>query len=637
MKQETQQQTASTTTSQKVVSQQAQKSSASAIDKLKEFGGFAFLENIIDGYSNLNPARKARRNIFLTDEQWENERKALVNRLSVWLKLLRENDTAEQMRDKAKETAENAENLLNHNLKNALARTRELESAYRTIAFFYKNTESDKVKNVTIVNATMEQLQDLDNTIFADHISNELKQNFDRLDLRRNYSLLVVPGYIGSNAILDKWSKMAYENKVFLVTDFQDLETPDDVVDIFFNANHTSGDVFKSNTIMTCNWLLGRQREESVGEEENLYIPPSSSLAGKIYNTLMSQVVAGKKFGGLNEVESVRFDLRKSEISELERMGLVPMVNEYSKVMAFSAKTLFNGDNLGLQTYSVVRVFDYITKVLIDFLNRRAFENWTTRTEADLRGQVVKFLDSVMGPNKLIERFKVMKIEQDPNQKDRVLLDIHITPYFPAKSFVIQLAGHKGDNPEDAIWESEYHQLFYEESPTSHSCGAGLSHLDLIKNLYQQQFISFSTNQNQRLFNLNLASCLLHVLLNLRKVDCEHTIADVSCNLLLVDIIRQEKCLLELGVRELAAQIMLLLILILLLVLLLHLDVQIAVGIDVDVEVVLLHSGCCKLYCIIVFCLFNIYSWGGCVSTRHKVGIKKVVENFWHPCISHYW
>ena len=58
----------------------------------------------------------------------------------------------------------------------------------RTIALFYKNTESDKVKNVTIVNATMEQLQDFDNTIFADHISNELKQNFDRLDLRRNLS-----------------------------------------------------------------------------------------------------------------------------------------------------------------------------------------------------------------------------------------------------------------------------------------------------------------------------------------------------------------------------------------------------------------------------------------------------------------
>jgi hypothetical protein len=454
--QKLQQQTATATSVQ--TTSQGKAAPVSAIDRLKEFGGFSFLENIIDGYSNMNPNRKARRNIFLTDRQWDAERKALVRRLDVWVDLLRNNTTTEQMRDKAKETALQAEELLNKNLKAALARTHDLEQAYRSVAYFYKNTESDKVKNVTIVNASMEQLRDLDNTVFADYINKELKQNFDRLDLRRNYSLLVVPGYLGSNAILDKWSKMAYDNKAFLITDFQDLESPDDVIDIFFNADHTSGDAFKSNTVMTCNWLLGRAKEDSVGEEENLYVPPSTALAGKIYGTLMSQVVAGKKFGGLNEVESVRFDLKRSEISELERMGLVPMVNEYSKVMAFSAKTLFNGDNLGLQTYSVVRVFDYITKVLFDFLNRRAFENWNTRTEADLRSQIVKFLDSVMGPNKLIERFKVVKIEQDPNQKDRILLDIHITPFFPAKSFVIQLAGHKGDGPEEAVWESEYRQ-----------------------------------------------------------------------------------------------------------------------------------------------------------------------------------
>ena len=304
----------------------------------------------------------------------------------------------------------------------------------------------------------MAQLKDLDNTLFIDYIGNELSQNFDRLDLRRNYSILIIPGYLGSNAVLDKWAKMAHDNKVMLVTDFQDLETPDDVVDIFFNADHTGGDVYKSNVIMTCNYLLGRPKVAEVGEEENLYVPGSGALAGKIYSTLMSQVVAGKKFGSLNEVESVRFDLKKSEISELERMGLVPMVNEYSKVMAFSAKTLFNGDNLGLQTYSVVRVFDYISKVLFDFLNRRAFENWTTRTEADLRSQIVKFLDSIKGPSRLIEKFKVIRIEQDPNQKDRVLLDIHLTPYFPAKSFVIQLEGRKGEEPEEANWESQYNQ-----------------------------------------------------------------------------------------------------------------------------------------------------------------------------------
>ncbi len=426
---------------------------------LAEYGGFSFLENIIDEYSNLNPKRKARRNIFLTDKQWGSERKNLTNRLNVWLELLKSGKGVEELRDLANAQANKAEETLNKNLKGALQTTEELERNYRSLALFYKNAESDKIKNVTIMNADLEQVSDLDNTLFIDYVADELKQNFDRLDLRKNYSIINIPGYLGSNAVIEKWSKIAYDNKAVLVTDFQDLETPDDVIDIFFNADHTGGDVYKSNTLMSCNWLLGRRKVDEVGEEDHLYVPPSSALAGKIYSTLMSQVVAGKKFGGLNEVESVRFDLKKSEISELERMGLVPMVNEYSKVMAFSAKTLFNGDNLGLQTYSVVRVFDHITKVMFDFLNRRAFENWTTRTEADLRSQIVKYLDGIQGPSNLIEKFKVMKIEQDPNQKDRVLLDIHITPYFPAKSFVIQLDGHKGDGPEESVWHSEYKQV----------------------------------------------------------------------------------------------------------------------------------------------------------------------------------
>ena len=432
--------------------------SASALDALKEFGGFAFLENLIDGYSNLNPARKARRNIFLTDEQWSSERKNLINRLSVWLDLLKNSNNVEQMRDTANNKAEQMEQLLNFNLKKSLERVKELERSYRSVALFYKNTESPKVKNISIVNADISQLKDLDNTLFIDHISNELDRNYDRLDLRNNYSILVVPGYLGSNAVLDKWSKIAYKNKVMLVTDFADLESADDVIDIFFNANHSGGDVYKSNTLMTCNWLLGREMNARVGEDEHLYVPGSSALAGKIYNTLMAQVVAGKKFGSINEVESVRFDLKKSEISELEKIGLIPMVNEYSKVMAFSGKTLFNGDNLGLQTYSVVRVFDYIAKVLIDFLNRRAFENFSSKTEDDLRRQIVKFLDSIQGPTRLIEKFKVIRIQQDKKQKDRVWLDIHITPYFPSKSFVIQLEGRKGEGEEEAVWESQYQQ-----------------------------------------------------------------------------------------------------------------------------------------------------------------------------------
>lgn len=67
-----------------------------------------------------------------------------------------------------------------------------------------------------------------------------------------------------------------------------------------------------------------------------------------------------------------------------------------------------------------------------------------------------KFKNGIQGPDRLIEKFKILKLEQDPNQKDRVLIDIHITPYFPAKSFVVKLDGQKGD--DGTAWNSEYKQ-----------------------------------------------------------------------------------------------------------------------------------------------------------------------------------
>lgn len=427
-----------------------------SLAKLAKAGGFQFLESCIDGIANVNPDRKARKEIFLNDGDKKSERNDLLQTLQLWVNVLSGGSDISQMAQNCKDQAEAAEQSMKENLKHALSTTKALETSYRTIAQFYKNTEADKVKNVVLLNAGMDQLKDLDNTYFIDYIGAELKQNYDRLDLRDNYSLLVVPGYLGSNKVIEKWAKLANDSKVMLVTDFLNLEKPDDVVELFENANLTGGELHRSNVIMTCNYLVGRGKEDAIGEEEDIFLPPSSSLAGKMYYTLMSQVTAGKKHGSMNEVDAVRFKLKKSEISHLEKIGLVPMVSEYGKVMAFSAKTLFSGDNIGLQTYSVVRVFDYVTKVLFDFLNRRAFENWNSKTEADLRSQIINYLDSIKGPGKLIEKFRIVRFEQDEKDKDRIWLDVHLTPYFPAKSFVIKLDGHKGDDGNE--WNSEYQQ-----------------------------------------------------------------------------------------------------------------------------------------------------------------------------------
>ena len=429
-----------------------------ALQPLAKFGGYDLLESAIDHVQNLNPERKARKKIFLEEGSKKEERAELRKTLSWWIDILNGSDDLAEMVTNSSTLADTADKTLKANIKRALERTIELERSYRSVAFFFKNTESTKIKNVSFMNADPDQLKDLDNTRFIDFIQQELVNNYDRLDLRYNYSILILPGYLGSNKVVEKWAKIAYENKVILVTDFENLDSPDDVMELFEAANLTGGDPYRSNVVMACNWLVGRGKEDVVGEEDHLYIPPSSSLGGKIYYTLMSQVTAGKKHGSMNEVDGVKFKMKKSEIASLEKLGLIPMAKEYGKVMAFSAKTLFNGDNIGLQTYSVVRVFDYVTKVLMDFLNRRAFENFTANTRKELNSQIVKFLDSITGPNKLIENFVIKRFEQDPIQKDRVFLDIHLKPYFPAKTFLIKLEGHKGDDPENVEWMSKYEQ-----------------------------------------------------------------------------------------------------------------------------------------------------------------------------------
>ena len=207
---------------------------------------------------------------------------------------------------------------------------------------------------------------------------------------------------------------------------------------------------------MTCNWLVGRGKYSHFGEEDDLLIPPSTALAGKIYSSLISQASGGKKFGVISWVRGVSCNLKKIDLAELENLGLIPMIFENSQVMAYSSKTLFNGDNLGLQTYSVVRVFDFIAKVLMDYLNQRTFENFNSKTRQELAGEIVYFLDSKTGAGNLIENFSIKKFEPDPKQKDRIQVQIHLEPYFPAKNFVLNMDTKIGDTGN--LWKASYTQ-----------------------------------------------------------------------------------------------------------------------------------------------------------------------------------
>jgi hypothetical protein len=218
----------------------------SSLNKLARYGGFDLLETSIEGVQNINPDRKARRKIFLTELGKEKERETLKKTLELWASVISKSESLTDMVANCEDQRKSSEDLLSKNLSKAVDVTRELEANYRTAALFYKNTESDKVKNITVVNANLEQLKDLDNTRFIDTIHAELSDNYDRLDLKNNYGILVIPGYLGSNKVVEKWAKLAHENKVMLVTDFEHLDEPDDVMEMFDQAYLTGGDVYRN-------------------------------------------------------------------------------------------------------------------------------------------------------------------------------------------------------------------------------------------------------------------------------------------------------------------------------------------------------------------------------------------------------
>ncbi|MDO6761518.1 type VI secretion system contractile sheath protein TssC [Tamlana sp. 2_MG-2023] len=419
---------------------------------------YKFLETHIPNLKYMDAEKPLEKHHFLTSRENQETRAELLETLEFWEDILESHEALEDIVASTKEKIISTESIYQKNLKRVVNRANDLEVAYKGLTLFFENAQAEKINNLSILNADLDQLKDLDNPIFIEVVRDAFVDAYDRLDLCDHYALLVIPGYLGSPMVLDKWSKIAHDNKVLLVTDFAHLDTPDDVVEVFETIDHVRADTYLSNTIMTCNWLVGRGKYDAISEHDDLFLPPSSSLSGKIYSNKMSQASAGIKFGALSQVGGVSFDLKKNDLAALERLGLIPMVYKNGEIIAYSAKTLFNGDNLGLQTYSVVRVFDYVSKVLIDYFNRKTFENFNVRTRRALMQDIVDFLDRNTGPQKLIESFAIKRLEQDMQQKDRVHLELHMEPYFPAKNFLIRMDGKIGDSGKANSWEAAYEQ-----------------------------------------------------------------------------------------------------------------------------------------------------------------------------------
>lgn len=424
-----------------------------SLSGLDKFGGFQLLKGLIKGVENMDPRRKAIKNVFLNDSTYEDARNRLKNELSLWVEIL-ESGGKDPMEivDSCKEECQKAERNLSENLFCIHDEIRNLETTYRSLDAFFANAGQGKVDCITLMNVNKEELGDHDSEE-TQAVRDELERYFDRLNLKNNYSMLVVPGYLGDAETVRMWAQTAYRNKVIMLTDFKDSMNFEMLKEELDDASLQGTDPYLGNIVMTANYILGRKKSELAGEDEDLYIPASGALAGRMSNTeetVIAQAAAGKRYGTLDNVKGARMDLRKSEIAALIDLGVIPMVEEDGRTMAFSNHTLYNGASKGLQEYSIVRVFDWIGKVFENYCNDHAMEIWTPAIKSEITQDIHSFLSDYKGPGGIIEKYTNLKVDQDPKTKD-ISINVEITPYFAAQNFFIELTGRNSAAGVD--WE----------------------------------------------------------------------------------------------------------------------------------------------------------------------------------------
>jgi hypothetical protein len=435
----------------------AQQPSKPVSELLSKFGGFKALAAFMPDAADLDPDSKAVKMMFLSESQFKSKRQRLATDIKTWLEILNEDKTsASEYVDLCVQKRDKYQNLLKDNLQITALKIKKLETAYRSLDAFFKNSGVEKISNLRLMNiekyndsGETDELQNSDTESFKE-IKSMLYNAFGRLSLKDNYSIVALPGYVFKDKqVRDMWAKMAYEYKVMVITDTPDCRDYDVLHEQ--TEQYKDSDKILQNVIVTANWLVGRPSESLAGETTPLYIPPAGALAGMLYDTNvpMAQGRAGEKYGTISEIKGVHIDMMKEEITGLWDNQVVPIVFSEGRVMAYNNVNLYTGSNTALKEYPIVRVFDWVKKNLMHYVHKIALENWDPfNSPKELKRTLQNFLNDYKGHGKLFKDYTIEEPYQDPKTKE-VKIDIDIVPYFAAKNFTIKLSADRNSKKCD--------------------------------------------------------------------------------------------------------------------------------------------------------------------------------------------
>lgn len=390
-----------------------------------------------------------KREDWLAGEEFGAARGEMKDKLNMLIEVL---ESSEDVVTGVTRQKQAIQQLQDKNMTKILDKTRNLEKTWRELDLFYSNAAETELRLLDIANV---------NTKLVDEtqLVNKIQGHFDNvnkkaIDLEKNYSFFVAPGYIGQS-LIERFKDVAYKNKLLFLTDFKDEASVDEVVDAANEPGKAKlgGDKTWSRTVLYTNSVL--LREKYAQEKRLLYGSPTAAVAGKLYTIdNIAQPIAGAEFGALKGLKGIRFGVNQEQANILDKENLNPLTNAFGKLMPFNVTTMFTGENVELRQYNVVRTLDYVDKIMKHFLNQKVFTSMMdSQNRLNVHRAIVKMLER-LAELKILKSGRITHFDIDENSPDRFNIKLDVLPMFVTAAFEYTIAiddqtsQHKDSNVE---------------------------------------------------------------------------------------------------------------------------------------------------------------------------------------------
>lgn len=409
--------------------------------------------DLIPGIEFLNPGKANQRKDFLQNKDFAKQRKLLAERLRLWKEALSQTDDPDEMRKILNEKMTQLEANLEKNMKKVLAASRDMETVYRAIDKFFANAqqEPDEKVNAWFVNVSAEELLDPDDKEKFEELGKAISGLYREFSIKNCFSLAVIPGWLGSVENIDTVARqLGMPNKVQVFTDLPDCESFDDVMDMLENPvyeNLSGIDEFKQYVTVYANYIMAREANDY--EDDEMWIPPSAAVAGKVYQgdtTFgIQQPAAGFKSGKIAEAKNLRFRSNQVESDKIYKKNVNPMTSVEGSVVAMGDQTCSTKETFNV--YSIRRTYDYVYKTLRNYLNKQVFQVIDAKFIKTLNDDIHKFMRSITGADNILTDYEVTVFaDEEMRKRQEVDVKISLNPKYPVRAFNIEFTAWGEDN-----------------------------------------------------------------------------------------------------------------------------------------------------------------------------------------------